>query len=244
MTDVIQALGRATVSLLHPRMLLLCLAPLLLALLLWVVLGVLFWREALEWTQSSVVPGEWAHSVEQHSWAEPLLALGAGMLLVLLWVPAVWLTMLVIAAIVAMPWIVSHVAGRDYPGLERLRGGSFFGSLWNAVAGVLLFALLWLLTLPLWLLAGAGALAGLLVTGWATQRLLRYDALAEHASAAEMRLLIERLGGRLWLLGVVCALLALVPVVNLVAPIYAGLAVTHLCLMELAELRRDGVVVA
>jgi uncharacterized protein involved in cysteine biosynthesis len=108
---------------------------------------------------------------------------------------------------------------------------------------VAVFSLLWLLSLPLWLLAGAGALIGLLLTGWVTQRLLRYDALADHASRAERVLIFDRASGQLWLLGVVLTLLALVPVVNLVLPVYAGLAVIHLCLGALAEIRRDGPIV-
>jgi hypothetical protein len=172
-----------------------------------------------------------------------LAAVAGTMLLLALVVPAVWMTALVIFALIAMPWTVSLIGRRDYPGLERLAGGNWLGSLWNAVVAVGVFAVLWVFTLPLWLLGGLGVLLGIALTGWVTQRLLRYDALALHASAAERRLIIERAGTRLWLLGIVITLLALVPLFNLVLPVYAGLAVTHLCLTELAEVRREGAVV-
>lgn len=260
MQKVLDALGRALASLFHPQMLLLCIAPLLLAMLVWLLIVALTWHDGWEWLQHGYdarfgAGGPWAGRVEpphwMHGWVamdaasltSGLLALTGGLLLLALLVPAVWMTALVIAALVAMPWIVSHVGRKDYPGLERLDGGTWLGSLWNAITAVGVFAVLWVLSLPLWLLGGIGALLGLALVGWVTQRLLRYDALALHATAAERVLVFERAGGRLWALGVVLALLALVPLFNLVVPVFAGLAVTHLCLLELAELRREGVVV-
>ncbi|MFZ4554493.1 MAG: EI24 domain-containing protein [Burkholderiales bacterium] len=251
MTAVFTALARALESLLQARMLLLCITPLLLALLVWLLIGGLAWHDSWQWMHSSLESQPWATRVEPPPWmggmmtgfGQGLLAAGTTLMLLMVLVPAVWMTMLLIAALIAMPWMVRHVASRDYPSLERLHGGSFFGSLWNAVWAVAVFSLLWLLSLPLWLLAGAGALIGLLLTGWVTQRLLRYDALADHASRAERVLIFDRASGQLWLLGVVLTLLALVPVVNLVLPVYAGLAVIHLCLGALEEIRRDGPIV-
>jgi CysZ protein len=268
MQKIFDALTRALASLLHPQMLLLCIAPLLLAGLVWLVVVALTWHDGWMWMRGTLesglgaagstaesLAGPWAGRVEPPEWmhgmmamdgeaiAGGLLAVATGALLLVLLVPAVWMTALVNFALIAMPWTVSLVGRRDYTGLERLEGGNWLGSLWNAMVAVAVFVVLWLLTLPLWLLGGLGALLGLALTGWVTQRLLRYDALALHATAAERRLVIERAGGRLWLLGIVITLLAIVPLFNLVLPVYAGLAVTHLCLMELAEVRREGPVV-
>jgi uncharacterized protein involved in cysteine biosynthesis len=100
------------------------------------------------------------------------------------------------------------------------------------------FALLWLVTLPLWL-TGIGALAlPPLISAHFNQRMFRYDALAEHASAEERKAVVRTAGGRLYLLGLVLALLYAVPVFNLVVPVLSGLAFTHLCLGELDRLRR------
>jgi uncharacterized protein involved in cysteine biosynthesis len=70
---------------------------------------------------------------------------------------------------------------------------------------------------------------------------LRYDALAEHASPPEMRELFrqERLG--LYVLGVLLALLAYVPLVGLIAPVLFGLAFTHYLLGRLDRLREKPV---
>jgi hypothetical protein len=73
--------------------------------------------------------------------------------------------------------------------------------------------------------------------GWVNQRVLRYDAMAEHATAAEMRAVFRAARGALYLLGVVLALLAYVPVVGFFAPVLFGLAFIHYLLGELQALR-------
>ncbi len=104
-----------------------------------------------------------------------------------------------------------------------------------------MFVPLWLAALPLSLLPPVGIAATLVLNAWLNQRLFRYDALAEHASAAERATVIRSARGRFFGLGLVLAPLAFVPFVNLVAPIYAGLAFTCLALDELAALRQRAV---
>jgi len=139
--------------------------------------------------------------------------------------------------ILAMPVIVPLVGDRHFPRLERRRGGTVAGSAWNAATSIAMFAALWLLSLPLWL-TGIGALVlPALISAFFSQRALRYDALAEHASADEYRAVLGLAGGRLYALGLALALLYYVPFVNLLAPILSALAFTHLCLTELDRLR-------
>jgi hypothetical protein len=146
-------------------------------------------------------------------------------------------TAMVITELVAMPVIVS-VVGREYPGLARRSGGTVLGSIANAAVAILIFALLWLGTLPLWL-TGVGALiVPALNSAYLNQRLFRYDALSEHASRDEYVEVVGRAKGRLFLLGFALSLLYYVPLVNLVAPVVSGLAFTHFCLAELASYRR------
>jgi uncharacterized protein involved in cysteine biosynthesis len=77
-----------------------------------------------------------------------------------------------------------------------------------------------------------------LLSAYLSQRLLRYDALAEHASPEEYRAVISAARARLFFLGLALALLLYVPVVNLIAPVLSALAFTHFCLDELARLRQ------
>jgi hypothetical protein len=88
--------------------------------------------------------------------------------------------------------------------------------------------------------AGVAALfiaTSLLLSAWLNQRLLRYDALAEHADAGELRDIVRGARGRLLGLGLLLAPLSYVPIVNFFAPLYAGVAFTYLCLDELAARR-------
>ena len=243
MGEIGKASLRAFASLLHARMLLLLLWPVAIALLLWLGLAFAFWSRAAAWLQSqfdqSAAIG-WAVSLWPLSLIEVNLA---WILLVLLFIPPVLITAVLIIGVFAMPAMVALVAERDYAGLERRQGGSFAGSLWNGVMTLLWLALLGLLSLPLWLLPPLWPVLPVLLFGYLNQRVFRYDALYEHASAREMETLFLRHRRELFLLGAVVALFGLVPFVGFFAPVYGGLAFIHYCLARLAQLREDPVAV-
>jgi CysZ protein len=156
---------------------------------------------------------------------------------VALLLPLMLVTAVVVTELVAMPVIVPLIARRDYPGLAERKGGTIPGSVWNALAAVTLFAVLWLLSLPLWF-TGIGALVlPPLISAHFNQRMFRYDALAEHATAAEREAIVRGARGRLFALGFLLAMMYYIPLVNLAVPVLSGLAFTHLCLAELARLR-------
>jgi hypothetical protein len=62
------------------------------------------------------------------------------------------------------------VAATDYADIARRRGGSQMGSVSTPSASVLQFLLLLVLSLPLWLIPGAGLLLSLVLTAWLNQR--------------------------------------------------------------------------
>jgi len=87
------------------------------------------------------------------------------------------------------------VAKRSYPQLERRRGGGTLGSVWNGIVACLAWSP-WrcspsaVAPPALWPFDPAAR------HGLGNQRLLRYDALAEHAEPKEMgRIFRERRGG-------------------------------------------------
>ena len=65
-----------------------------------------------------------------------------------------------------------------------------------------------------------------------------YDALSEHADAAEMRRIFQDSFGGLVVLGLITGALYFVPVLNLVAPTFSALEFIHYCLAELRQLRQ------
>jgi CysZ protein len=241
MNEISKALIRALASLLHPRMLLLMLWPLAIALLLWLGLAFAFWSQATAWLQLKFQQSDviaWAISV----WPLTLLATHlAWILLVLLFLPLVLVTAVLIIGVFAMPAMVNHVAGQSYAQLDRRQGGSFAGSLWNGVAALAWFGLLLVLSLPLWLFPPLWPLLAIALFGYLNQRVFRYDALAEHASGGEMQTLIRRDRGELLLLGIAIALFGMIPLLGFFAPVYGGLAFIHYCLARVAQLRDEPV---
>jgi len=146
-------------------------------------------------------------------------------------------TALLVTSVLAMPVMVKHVGARNYSRLEQKHGGTVLGSLWNALVATAIFILLWLVTLPFWLFGLPAVVLPVLLSAYLSQRLFRYDALAEHASLDEFERVLERSGIRLYVLGAILALIQFVPVLNLFSPVYIGLAYIHFCLGELQQLR-------
>jgi hypothetical protein len=224
-------------NLLHPRMLWLMVWPMLLSLTLWGIAALVLWGRLAFWL---------AQRLQQ--WLEPAAAfirfdlgdaalVAAHVLLFLLFVPLVYVTALFILGIFGMQKMVDHVAGRSFPALERRRGGGTAGSVWNGVVALAGMAGMFVVSLPLWLLPPLWPLIPLVILAWVNQRLLRYDALAEHADAGEMaRLFRERRTG-LYALGLLLALAAYVPFVGLVAPVVFGLAYIRYLLGALQSAR-------
>jgi hypothetical protein len=236
-----KALLQAFFSLLHPRMLLLMLWPVLVALLLWLGLAFVFWSQVAAWLQlqfDQTAAIGWAITV----WPLSLIATHlAWILLALLFIPLVLMTAVLIIGVFAMPVMVGQVAERSYSGLERRQGGTFAGSLWNGVVTLVWLALLVLLSLPLWFFPPLWPVLPIVLFGYLNQRVFRYDALYEHATAWEMETLIRRYRRELFLLGVAVALFGLIPLLGFLAPVYGGLAFIHYCLARLAQLREEPV---
>jgi len=239
MERIFAALLKGLASLLHPRMLWLMVWPILVALAIWVTFAALYWSQAAAWIDLKLHQWpafEWAVSF----WPLTLLAAWfAWLLLLFLFVPVVLITAVLIISVFSMPAMVTHVGERDYPGLARRKGGTFAGSLWNALLALVLFALLFAITLPLWLLPLLWPVLPLVLFGYFNQRVFRYDALAEHASAAEIAELVARNRGELLLLGVALALVGHLPLVGLAMPVYGGLVFIHYGLARLGELRGE-----
>ncbi len=237
--NILDALLRALRSLFSARMLWLLIWPMLAALLLWGLLAAVFWDDLnrfFTWGLAALGVRQGFEGVDLH-----VLGIGLSVLLhLILLVPAVMFTALMITALFAVPIMVRQVARVHYPGLEARHGGTFTGSLGNALLGTLGYLGLWIATLPLWLFGPLGALAPLLAAGYLNQRLFRYDALAEHADRAEMRTVFRTHRAELWLLGGVLALLQYVPGLNFFAPVLTGLAFVHFLLEALFRERTSG----
>jgi CysZ protein len=223
---VFVALARSIPALFSARIVAVVFLPIIASAVLWAVIGWFAWQPLTRWLGAAFPGGD-------SGWN--LFAAGASAVLLLMLMAV--LTALVAVAVLAMPAIVDTVSKRDFAPLEKRRGGSFAGSLVNALVAVALFLPLWLLALFLLALPPVYLSVTLLLNAWFNQRLFRYDALALHADADELPAVIRIARGRLFALGLVLAPLSLIPFVNLLAPLLAGTAFCYLCLDELAAFR-------
>jgi hypothetical protein len=214
MSLLLDSFWRALAYLLMPRVIGLSLLPLLIAGGAFFGLGWFFWEPAL----TSV-----REQIETWSLVEPLLKwvdsfLGphfrvalAALIVVALAVPVVIASSLMLVALLMTPAIVSLVAERRFPQLERKRGATFWqGALWGlgctALALVASF-----ISMPFWLIPGVVLIVPPLIWGWLTTRVMSFDVLAEHASRDERRGLMGLHGWQLLLIGIVTGFLGAAP---------------------------------
>src|SRR3546814_16101249 len=89
----------------------------------------------------------------------------------------------------------------EYKGVSRQ--GQFSGTVgvWNAVWVGGLFAVGWILTMPLWLIPPLAIILPLFWWAFAFTKMLRVDAIVEHASAKERKIIWRRHHSKLWLMG-------------------------------------------
>ncbi|MEW6133276.1 MAG: EI24 domain-containing protein [Pseudomonadota bacterium] len=236
MSSMLDALIGAFRSLFSLRMLWLMVWPVLAAVVMWAVLAFAFWsplQSAWMWLYEYFGIAQWMTGIEP-AWIGAALQV---LLHLMLFVPLVMLTALVLTAIFGMDAMVKTVSEGFFPQLEKRRGGSVIGSAANAFIAVVVYVGLWVVTLPLWLLGPVGAVIPLVTAGYLNQRLFRYDALAIHADADELKAVIEENRGSLWALGILLGLVQFVPLLNFFAPVFTGLAFIHYCLGRLGAHR-------
>lgn len=190
MRAVANAYGRAVLSQMHVRMLVLSAMPLVLSLVLWGVVLYFGLQPLLDWLHANFVDYEIFRTTS--SWLESmhlgfLKAVVVPFFALLLLLPLMILSALLFMNIAAMPFIVRHVGGRHYAKLEKKEGGSMLGGLRAALSSFLVFIVIWLMTLPLYIVPPLAVLSSTLLWGWLTSRVMSYDALADYASEEERR---------------------------------------------------------
>lgn len=191
--SVMRAWGRAFASQWHGKLLLMSVAPFLLAVGVWAVLLYLGLQPLIDFVHATFSQ----YGVFSYS-GSLLSSLGLGalktvvvpLIAMLLLLPLMILTALIFIGVIAMPVILRHIGGRHYPQLEQRNGGSVLGSVGVALGGMAAFIGLWLLTLPLYVFPPLAVFVQALLWGWLTSRMMVYDVLADYASADERRQLL------------------------------------------------------
>ena len=233
MDDVVLALRRTLRSLGNWRVWRLILVPVALAVLFLLTGAVTCFGELTAFLLR-VPPLSWllGHGVD---WlAGPLATVTA----VLIMLVGSYLVATLFIATMLMPLLLRLLAGTDYADVALRGEDSLVASTLNSVSAAVIFAVGFVLTLPFWLIPGMGILLSLFWVAWLNRRTFVYDALAEHATTAELTAIRQ---DRRWVLlglGGVMALLTGVPLLGLLVPSIAALAYIHFCLEALRRQRQ------
>jgi hypothetical protein len=235
-----QAFRRALISQCHPKMLFAVLLPFLIMLVGAIVLLWFFWTPLTDWLRSIVSQWSFFNNVDAWLVTAGLFSLKLYLVPVLaaaILLPASGVIGLAVAAVFVMPLVLRHVNERDYPDIRRLGRFSTAVGLWNALWVVTLFAIGWFLTLPLWLVPPMALLLSIFWWAFAFSRMMRVDAIVEHASPTERRLLLKRHNLGFWMIGLVCSLINLLPPAWVFLPVFSALVFAHYGLAALREQR-------
>jgi hypothetical protein len=194
MKDLLDAAWRAAAYCLHPRVIGLSVLPLLLAAGLTVGLGYFYWEGAVEGVRATLE--QWALlgtvlDALDSIGAPGLRVVLAPLIVVALAMPVIVVVSLLLVAVLTTPSIVKLVAARRFPELERRKGASVWASMLWSLGCTVLALLALVVTLPLWLIPPLVLVLPPLIWGWLAYRVISFDVLADHASAAERRQLLH-----------------------------------------------------
>ena len=226
---------RALAYCVHPRVIVLSLLPLLLVIALSMGLGYFFWDAALDQVRIWMDAFTYINMVWQ--WLENM---GAGklkavlvpLLVVMGATPVIVVMSLLAVAMLMTPALVNLVARNRFSTMEARHGGGLAASLLWSLFSTLLAGFALLISLPLWLIPPLVLILPPLIWGWLTYRVMAFDALAQHASREERKIIFKRHGGWLLLMGVVCGYLGASP--NLIWAMSAGFPPAFVLLVPVA----------
>ncbi|HEX2542607.1 MAG TPA: EI24 domain-containing protein [Caldimonas sp.] len=194
--DILDAFWRAAAYCLHPKVILLSVAPLVVVGGGAAALGYYLWEPAVGALRESLE--SWSLLGSLFAWLESVGLGGfrsvlAPLLIVALAVPVFIVVTLFVVALLMTPAIVRLVAARRFPTLVRARGAGFLhGLAWSLGCTLVALAAL-IVSIPLWFVPPLVLILPPLIWGWLTYRVLAFDVLVEFASGSErVRLLHER----------------------------------------------------
>lgn len=237
MDKVMLALLRTLASLREGRIWIYLLAPAAFSLLLWIALAVWGLGALVDWliehpplSLLAAWGAVWlAHLV---AWLGGWMAIFAG----------AYLTTSLLAAVLIMPFLLKHLANGEYRDVAPMGADSFVTATINSLWAALVFIVGWLVSLPFWLIPGMALLLPLLLMASLNRRTFAYDALSLHATAEEWKILKREERQPLFMLGLIMALLAHVPVLGLLVPALAALSFGHYGLEALRRARGGAIV--
>jgi hypothetical protein len=214
MGPLFDSFWRALAYCLHPRVLGLSLLPLLVTGVITLGLSMIFWEPALAAVHAMLQSWSIVDTVLQ--WMSQMLGTGfralfEQIIVVALAIPVIVAFVLVLVGLWSTPAAVAMVSRRRFAGLERRHGGSWWKGLGFSLGCTVAALFMVLVTLPLWLVPPLALILPPLIWGWLTAKVMGFDALAEHATAAERAAILHAHRWPMLLMGIVVGFLCGVP---------------------------------
>jgi hypothetical protein len=206
MAAIFDAFWRALFDCLHWRVLAWAMLPLLLLASGVALLGWMYWEPLIDGVRATLERLELLKMLLD--WlatqgAGHLRSVLAPLIVVAVAVPLVVMLTLVFVGLVVAPVAARRVAARRFVGLERRQGASLVQSAgWSFACSLGALAAL-VCSVPLWFVPPLALILPPLIWGWLSYRVLAFDALAEHADAAERRIVMRTRRWPLLLMGLV-----------------------------------------
>ena len=190
---LISSFWRAVLYCLHPKVILLSLLPLLLAMGAAGLLAYFFWQSAqdallavLDASVFVTTLAAWLAAVGLPA----LKAMLAPLILIVVLTPLVVVCTVLLVSTLMTPALVRVVAERRFPKLERRHGASFVASLGWTLISCALALVATVVTSPMWILPPLVLILPPAIWAWLTYRVMAFDALADHASSAERQTIL------------------------------------------------------
>jgi hypothetical protein len=211
---LLDSFWRAVAYCLHPKVIMLSLLPLLVAGIVTLGAGYLYWESAVAAVRSMLE--HWSLVNSMLEWVSSMLGANfrtgiASLIVIALTIPVVVAFTLVLVGLWVTPAIVTMVSRRRFATLERRHGGSWWLALFASLGYTVAALLAVMVTLPLWLVPGLALVLPPLIWGWLTAEIMGFDALAEHASRPEREAIRRAHRLQLLIMGIVCGFLCGVP---------------------------------
>ena len=214
MKNLLDSFWRAVAYCLHPKVIGLSLLPLLIGAALTLGLGWFYWESAVAGVRATLE--SWLLVDAGLKWVESLIGASFRSVLAPLIVVGLAAPVIVVLSVLLVAWfmtpaIADLVAARRFPGLERKHGAGMLSSMFWALGYTVLALLALVISLPLWFIPPLVLVVPPLIWGWLNFKVMSFDVLAAHASAAERRALIDQHRLPLLAIGVISGYLGAAP---------------------------------
>lgn len=211
---ILQSWSKALFGQFHYKIILLSIIPFVLSILLW---GAGMW-----WGMQSLIDFIQSYFATHNGFSEAgkwlnvlgLIALKVVIVpLLSMWLllPILIMSSLLFIGVFVMPSISRHVGNRYFSQLEQRKGGSYLGSIAYSLGSVLLFVILWLMSLPFIFIAALHLIIQPILWGWLTYRVMTYDALSNYADKEERLHITKQYRFSLLTIGIAAGLMGTIP---------------------------------